>query len=472
MKICFLARPSFDRYSVAIYKNLKEKHDKKIEAIFITTNKKESDYVKNTIDNACVYETSSYLKESWDSFTLERLCEYEKKYDCKPIWKYIYTDRFLINRDYDYVVRIATGLFSFFENIFESGNVDFYYSETIATLQCYIAYLVGKKYGVKYINQMCARGSLDSTYHYFVREEFQYNSRLDANYLNKDYSKEEIEFADSYLKEFEEKDCPPPAMQMVRTKPRMDKQFWTAPLKYLLHRFDKSLNDKYSYMYFEGYKNLLDPVVFYFHYLKSRKYYKEADFTKKYVYLPLHYQPEASTCVCAEKYEKQLFYIDSWAKSLPADTVLYVKEHYALIGHRDPHFYVDLQKYPNVVLVNPWESSRKLIEQSVAVATLTGTAGLEAMLLRKPVFVCGNAVYENAPGIIKLDEIFGNYVPHIEKWQQPSRDDVIKYLCACIRSYSKGNAYAQNFYELIEDNIEDICNSLYEEMKRINDERT
>ena len=467
MKICFLARPSFDRYSVAIYKNLKEKHDKKLEAIFITTNKKESDYVKNNIDNACIYETSSYLKGGWDSFTLERLCEYEKKYDCKPIWKYIYTDRFLINRDYDYVVRIATGLFSFFENIFVSGNVDFYYSETIATLQCYIAYLVGKKYGVKYINQMCARGSLDSTYHYFVREEFQYNSRLDANYLNTDYSKDEIEFADSFLKEFEEKDCPPPAMQMVRTKPRMDIQFWTAPLKYLLHRFDKSLNDKYSYMYFGSYKDLLDPVVFYFHYLKSRKYYKEADFTKKYVYLPLHYQPEASTCVCAEKYEKQLFYIDSWAKSLPADTVLYVKEHYALIGHRDPHFYTELKKYPNVVMINPWESSRKLIEKSVAVAALTGTAGLAAMLLRKPVFVCGNAVYETAPGIIKLDDIFDNYVESIETWKKPERADVVKYLCACVRSYDKGNVYAQNFYELIDDNIDAICDSLYRELKRI-----
>lgn len=472
MKICFLARPSFDRYSVAILKELRDKHDKEIEGIFITSNHSETTYIKNNIENVEICETSQFIEKHWDEFSLERLTGYEKKYKCSPIWKYIYTDRFLVNRDYEYVVKITAGLFSFFEEIFNTQKVDFYYSETIATLQCYIAYIVGKKYGVEYIAQMCARGSLDSTYHYFVREEFQYNSRLNLDYLNKDYTKEEIDFADKILKEFENKDCPPPAMQMVRTKPRMDKQFWTAPIKYLMHRFDKELNNPFSYMYYQGYKNYLDPFVFYFNYQKSKKYYCKADFSKKYVYFPLHYQPEASTCVCAEKYEKQLFYIDSWAKSLPSDTQLYVKEHYALLGHRDPHFYVDLQKYPNVVLINPWESSRKLIEQSVAVATLTGTAGLEAMLLRKPVFVCGNAVYENAPGIIKLDEIFDNYVPHIEKWNQPSRDDVIKYLCACIRSYSKGNAYAQNFYELIEDNIEDICNSLYEEMKRINDERT
>lgn len=464
MKICFLARPSFDRYSVAILKTLREKHDSSIEGVFITSNKSESDFVNSNIENACVCETSSYLKKNWDTFSKEQLIEFEEKYDCAPIWKYIYTDRFLINREYEYVVKITVGLFSFFEEIFSKNDIDFYYSETIATLQCFIAYLVGKKYGVKYVAQMCARGSLDSTFHYFVKEEYQYNSKLDLNYLNVDYTEEEWKFAESILKEFEEKDCPPPAMQMVRTKPKIDKQFLLAPLKYLKARFDKELNDPFSYMYYQGYRAKMDSFVFYFHYKKCKKYYKEADFNEKYVYYPLHYQPEASTCVCAQKYEKQLYFIDSLAKSLPADTVLYVKEHYALLGHRDPHFYIDLQKYPNIRLINPWESSRKLIEKSVAVATLTGTAGLEAMLLRKPVFVCGNAVYETAPGIIKVDDIYGNYMNNIESWEKPSREDVIKYLCACIRSYSKGNAYAQNFYDLIDDNIDDICSALYDEL--------
>lgn len=464
MKICFLARPSYDRYSVAILKTLRSKYDKSIEGFFITTNVSETKYIEQNIKNVTVCETSKYLQENWTRFTKEKLIEYEAKYDCSPIWKYIYTDRFLVNRDYDYVVKVTVGLFSFFENIFANNQIDFYYSETIATLQCFIAYIVGKKYSVRYIAQMCARGPLDSTYHYFVREEYQYNSKLEKNYLNVEYSDEEIKAADAMLKEFEEKDCPPPAMQRVRTKPRIDRQFILAPFKYIRNRFNKEYNDPYSYMYYQSYKGCLDPIVFYIHYQKCKKYYREADYNQKFVYYPLHYQPEASTCVCAQKYEKQLFFIDSWAKSLPADTVLYVKEHYALIGHRDPHFYVELKKYPNVRLINPWESSRKLIEKSVAVTTLTGTAGLEAMLLRKPVFVGGNAVYETAPGIIKVEDIYGNYIDNIKNWRQPSREEIIKYLCACMRSYSKGNAYAQNFYQLIDDNIDDICSSLYNEL--------
>ena len=464
MKICFLARPSFDQYSVAIFNNLRKSHGIEIKGCFITSNITESNYIKNNVEQAEIYETASFLKKGWDSYNLDKLIQFERKYDCAPIWKYIYTDRFLVNRDYDYVIKVTVGLFSFFEEIFSSGEVDFYYSETIATLQCYIAYIVGKKYGVKYIAQMCARGALDSTYHYFVREEYQYNSKLDNNYLYVDYSPVEMETANKILTEFEERDCPPPAMQMVRTKPKIDKQFVTALIKYVRDRFKPEMNDPYSYMYYQSYKNDLDPIVFYSHFRKCKKYYTEADFNEKFVYYPLHYQPEASTCVCAQKYEKQLFFIDGWAKSLPADTVLYVKEHYALIGHRDPHFYVELQKYPNVRMINPWESSRKLIEKSVAVTTLTGTAGLEAMLLRKPVFIGGNAVYETAPGVIKLEDIYGNYLENIKKWKQPERNDVLKYLCACLRSYSKGNAYAQNYYDLIEDNIDDICNSLYSQM--------
>lgn len=467
MKVCFLARPSFDRFSVAIFHNLKEKYDPNIDASFITSNSKETRFIQNSVENAEIYETSAFLRKHWAEFTYERLVEFEKKYDCAPIWKYIYTDRFLVNRNYDYVVHVAVGLFSFFEEIFKDGKTDFYYSETIATLQCYVAYIVGKKYGVQYIAQMCSRGSMDSMYHYFVADEYQHNANFDNGYKNVVYTKEEWEFAEKYLSEFETKDSPPPAMQLVKSKPRINSRFVIGPIQRIVKRFDKLLSDPCSYMYFESYKSYTDPIKYYFNYQKAKKYYQEADYEKKYVYYPLHYQPEASTCVCAQKYENQMFFIDSWAKSLPADTVLYVKEHYALLGNRDPHFYVDLKKYPNVFLINPLENSRKLIENATAVTTLTGTAGFEALLLRKPVFLGGSIVFDNAPGVIKIDDIYQNYLNNMQNWKHPQREEVIQYLCACFRSYGKGNAYAQNFYHLINENIDDLCNTLYLQMVRL-----
>ena len=45
----------------------------------------------------------------------------------------------------------------------------------------------------------------------------------------------------------------------------------------------------------------------------------------------------------AEKYEKQMVAIDHIAKSLPYGKLLYVKEHYAILGHREINFYKELK---------------------------------------------------------------------------------------------------------------------------------
>lgn len=470
MNICFLARPTFDIFSSSLYKQLKkDSGNENIKGFFITSNRKETEYIAEILqqekNDISIFEVSKYIKEKWENFTIEKLIEYENKYDCAPIWKYIYTDRFLVNREYDYVVHITAGLFSFFEDIFSKNKIDFYYSECIATLQCFIAYIVGKKYNVKYVAQMCARGLLDSSYFYFVNDEYQHNALFDNNYLNLVFTEAELSYADKILKDFETHDIQPPAMKLVKTQPKMDTLFFLAPIRFIKGKMDKYLNDPYSYMYYKSYEKELDPIKFYFNFKKIKKFFNKADMATKYVYFPLHYQPEASTCVCAEKYEKQLFFIDSIAKSLPADTVLYVKEHYARIGHRDPHFYKELQKFPNVVIIDPWESSRKLIENAEAIITLTGTAGLEAMLLRKPVILGGNTVFENAPGIIKVDDIYDNYIECIKSWKRPTRDDILKYLCASLRSYRDGNAYAQNYSHLLAENLEKLSSALLEYLK-------
>lgn len=463
MNICFLARPSFDRYSVALYKEIKKNHDNSTKGYFVTTNDKESQYIISEVPEGKVCQTSEFLHRKWGKYTVENLVEMEKKYDCAPIWRYIYSDRYLIYRDYNYCVNITVGLFEFFENLFSNNSIDYYYSETIATLQCYIAYIVGKKHGVKYICQMTARG-LDSTHHYFVMDDFQDNVNFHRDYLTRSYSAEEIEKADSFLKDFESRDIPPQNMVFTGNRPRFKLRFLKLPFLRLVKSFSKELNDPCSYMYYQSYRKLTNPSVYYFRYQKAKKYYNKADYNEKYVYYPLHYQPEASTIVCAQKYEKQLFYIDSWAKSLPADTKLYVKEHYAVLGHRDLSFYKELEKYPNVVLIDPWESSRKLIEHAQAVTTLTGTAGWEAMLLRKPVFIGGNIFFDKAPGVIKINDIYLNYLPEMSKWEKPDRDETVRYLCEYFRTLHKGNVYAANPASLEPDNIRNIVSALYEQM--------
>lgn len=467
-KICFDARPTLDKFVSRIYVYIKENIDFEITAGFITSNAKESKFLLNDIkdSNIKVHEVSSYFKKHWNEFTIEKLVKYEEKYKCKPLWKFIYTDRFLINRDYNYCIKITTGYFSFFENIFSNKKYDFYYDEAIATLQSYVAYIVGKKHGVQYFSQMVARGGLDGSYHYILNDPIQSNILLDKEYKYSDYTEEEKNQAEKFLTHFEKHNVIPEYQKDFLKKPTINLKILLSPLRYLKVRINPYCNDPYFYMYYQLYKSTLNPIIYYIRYLYSRKYYKKADYSKKYIYFPLHYEPEASTLVCASKYEKQIFFIDSWAKSLPADTVMYVKEHYTLLGNRPLKFYKELKKYPNVILIDPWENSKKLILHAKAITTLTGTAGFEAMLLRKPVILGGDIFFDSAPGVIKVDDIYGRYMDIISNWKEPSRNEIIQYICAYFRSLRKGCANQEMESSLEEENIKEISISIYEQMEQ------
>lgn len=468
MNFCFLARPALDEFSPKLFLEIKKSYDSSANAVFITSNKNETQLVRNVYKNAITYETSSFLKEKWDSFTIDKLSYYEERYACKPIWKYIYTDRFLIGRDYNYVAKVTIGLFEFFEDIFTKHKIDVYYSETIATLQCYIAYLVGKKTNTKYYGQMLAR-EMDGTHHFVFNDPFQTILGFDNNYRENSYSHEEMRTASEFLDKFEKNMIQPSFVKSQRVEPKIKFKDIFIPIKYLKKRLDGNLNDMYSYMYYEEYKKVWNPIVYYFRYKKCKKYYNNADYSKKYVYFPLHFQPEASTLVCAEKYEKQLYFIDSLAKSLPADTVLFVKEHFALLGNRDEQFYRELKKYPNVILIDPFENSKEIIEKSYAVATLTGTAGFEAMLLRKPVFVGGEVFYRNGPGIINVEDIYQNYINKIDNWEKPTRNELMKYICEYFRSIYPGIQYGRK-NSVSEENIRLLAASLMNKVNEIQKE--
>ena len=466
--ICFMARRPFDDFSPAVYKKLREKHED-VKGVFITCDKKETAYINNKFSeeekkNIEICEISKFMNAHWDEFTVEKLQEYEVKYDASPIWKYIYTDRYLIYRDYDYCVHTAAGLFAFWEYVFTTYHVDFFYDEVIATLLTYAAYLVGKKTGTGYYSLMFMRAcGMDLTHHYILNDPFEKMYDMPEDYANVPVTDEQRAKAEAFLSGFEEKHSKPAFMSFSGKKPKWKAKFFILPLFYLRQRFfNPYTRDKGSYIYYKAYEHTMDELVFFFRYLKARKYFNQkADLNKKFVYFPLHMQPEATTIVCAQKYEKQLYFIDSLVKSLPADTMLYVKEHYSFLGIRENGFYEQLKLYPNVVLIDPWEDSIKLIEKSQCVATLTGTAGQEAMLLRHPVFMSGDIIYKGAPGVMYLEEVFGNYEKMMAEYKQPTRDEIIQYMAVYMSHARPGNTYVMSEARLADDNLALVADSMY-----------
>lgn len=112
-----------------------------------------------------------------------------------------------------------------------------------------------------------------------------------------------------------------------------------------------------------------------------------------FAYYPLHVDPEASTIVSAPMYTDQLALLESLVKSLPLGMSLLVKEHVPMLGQRPADFYTRLKKMPGVILVSPFEDSVSLIRAAAFTCVITGTAGWEAIQLRKPAIVIGQPHY-------------------------------------------------------------------------------
>lgn len=115
----------------------------------------------------------------------------------------------------------------------------------------------------------------------------------------------------------------------------------------------------------------------------------------RFVFYPLHMEPETSLQIFSPEYMYQLELVSRVSLALPADTVLLVKEHVTATARRHWKFYEQLTRFPNVVFVDPVERGVDLIQKSHGVITITGTAGYEACFLGKPVISFGRHNFFN-----------------------------------------------------------------------------
>ena len=125
-----------------------------------------------------------------------------------------------------------------------------------------------------------------------------------------------------------------------------------------------------------------------------------------YLYLPLHYQPECTTSPQGGYYVYQHLMVEMLSFLANGRFQIAIKEHpMQLANGRAPDFYQRIANLPGVVLVPRSMSSQELIEKCAAVATVTGTAGWEALFKGKAVLLFGHIFYQFAPGVIRVRTI-------------------------------------------------------------------
>jgi len=121
---------------------------------------------------------------------------------------------------------------------------------------------------------------------------------------------------------------------------------------------------------------------------------------RRFVFFPLATEPEMSIQQMSPEYFCQLAAIGSLTRDLPAGVLLAVKDTIHAVGRRPRDFYDQIRAFKNVVLLNVAEPGIEVIKRAEAVATISGTAGLEAAMMGKPVILFGrHAGYQFLPHV-------------------------------------------------------------------------
>lgn len=467
MKICFYARAGQLKFYTKIAKKILESH---VEICFITQTSEETKYVIENIQEAKVYEIYSYLDENWDKYDInnykDRLSILKEKYIENNIWEMFYTDRFLINYNFEDSVKFILLHFDFYEHIFQSEAPNFFLNEAVAIFSSYVAVVVAEKNQCFYLGTVIARDDSQNKF-FFFNDVYQSNLEMQKLFFENKFTDEQLLEASEYLYEFREKQQIPAYMNAHKKSPQFKLKYLLYPFKYLYTGLNKDYNIKTHYMeYGQKFNDSFSPLTMYIRHLFSKKYYNSCDKQDKYYLYTLHFQPEASTLVCAKKYEKQLFAIDNIAKSIPIDTVLYVKEHYAALGHRNIHFYKQLQKYPNVKLIDPFESIHNLIINSEAVIVLTNTTGFESIMYNKKVFILGKVFYDFFDNVEKIEDVFTEKYKLLDTKTTTTDEEIIRFIASYKQSLSEGCMYATFEKYLSDDNIKKVAIAILKEVKK------
>lgn len=265
--------------------------------------------------------------------------------------------------------------------------------------------------------------------------------RVKEVFLQNDFEKESQQFAVDHLASFR-KEQKQPEYQIGQNNVYLRKKRFSHRAKLWAKLLIGTFSDKREFFHtsFKGivrYEiNVAKGIK---QFWKRRPFFDHKDLVKsKFFFYPLHVDPEASTMVFTPHQTNQLAAIEAIAKSKPFDHILLVKEHLTMIGRRPPEFYERINAMPGVYMVNPLESSFPFINDCRAVITLTGTSGLEAILLGKPAVFLGNFTYKFIEQGFVLHSDLSTLKDVLNAIDEitPASDDVLIKLLAAIHAVS------------------------------------
>ena len=173
--------------------------------------------------------------------------------------------------------------------------------------------------------------------------------------------------------------------------------------------------------------------------LAARPFYGELSPSRPYVYFPLHVTDDYKIKRIIPHAVDQASLIEQVADALPAGHDLVLKEHPMSLGRNSLALLRRLRSRRNIRLVSPHTSTHELIKGSEAVAVISSTVGLEALLYAKPVLTMGDPYYAGYGVTLDLTSFVDirERVPELLRFR-PDPERIDRFLHAMMRSCYPG----------------------------------
>ena len=354
------------------------------------------------------YYPDSYLKKTGKP-NYDYLVDIEKKFGLN-LWLNCFSERsFYEYRTHFYkfnsieILNIVESITKFFINVLDNIKPDFIIMQTAGeNLGNILLYELAKKHNVK--TYMLVPVRLHNTFVLSdnligneIQKEFKKLKKInfqpqeyDVNYLSSKDPKQIVKIVSSFLSD---------DSNYFEKLKRFPKRLVTDP-EPIYQNKGKVLSKMLSWKMKIRYEtNKRQKFLF----SKSLKTVKDENI----IFFPLHVSPERTTLVNAPFFNNQLSLIENIAKSIPANFILYVKEHptQRLKYWRPIEFYQTLSDLPNVKLIHPDVDSGKIISKSKLIMAIYGTTGFEALFYKKPVIVFSDVFYDCVSSVKKIKDL-------------------------------------------------------------------
>ena len=344
----------------------------------------------------------------------------EKKYGA-PLWMYPLADRDFLtyNRDTFYTheehMKTIQGFFKFTIELLEKIKPDFIIMPPAESMELLVLHNVARQMNIPTLMISSTRTGDRFAIHRDTYQKFEKIFAIYDKLLKGDYKSPYKKNAINYIKEFRRRGT---VFAEYKASYAGQREFFESifktPIKTLKRAWYYFYN--YHFGYFKNdymYKNK-SPIKLALReskvrirraFLKRSKIFEKPNYEELYVYFPLHYEPEIAQLLLAPFYIDQISLVENIAKCLPINFKLYVKEHPMMVGFRPMSSYQRLLRMPNIRLIDPFVNSYELSKNAQLVTVITGSAGWEALLLKKPVITFGHVFFNKLDMVKKAESI-------------------------------------------------------------------